>query len=132
MFRLKDFLVLLDFNSLSETKLSSSRSLNSVTTAHRHRFGKQSLIKLLLCLLARAVARKAGDFKLVMIQSSHRFRLAGSSPNLSEFSLAGWAPALRLRCAQPRVVRARLANPPAKLDSGKFGSSRRDQTGLLD
>ncbi len=43
----------------------------------------------------RAVARNGGgDFKLVMIQSSHRFGLAASSPNLSESSLAGWAPAL--------------------------------------
>ncbi len=45
-----------------------------------------------------------GDFKLVMIQSSHRFGLAASSPNLSESSLAGWA-VLRLRCTQPRTVR---------------------------
>ncbi|MCP3664275.1 MAG: hypothetical protein GY696_17585 [Gammaproteobacteria bacterium] len=30
-----------------------------------------------------------GNFKLVMIQSSHRFGLAASSPNLSESSLAG-------------------------------------------
>ncbi len=74
----------------------------------------------------RAVARKGGgEIKLVMIQSSHRFGLAASSPNLSESSLAGWVPALRLRSAQPRAVRA------AKLDSDKFGSSRRDQTGGL-
>ncbi len=33
-------------------------------------------------------------FKLAMIQSSHRFGLAASSPNLSESSLAGWAPVL--------------------------------------
>ncbi len=61
-----------------------------------------------------------GDFKLVMIQPSHRFGLAASSPNLSESSLAGWAPVLRLRCAQPRTVRARYASPqspPAELDS---------------
>ncbi len=73
-----------------------------------------------------------GNFKLVMIQSSHRFGLAALSPNLSESSLAGWAPALRLRCTQPRAVRARYASPqspPAKLNSDKFGSSRRDQTG---
>ncbi len=39
-----------------------------------------------------------GNFKLVMIQSSHRFGFAAaSSPNLSESSLVGWAPVLRLR-----------------------------------
>ncbi len=30
-----------------------------------------------------------GNFKLVMVQSSHRFGLAASSPNLSESNLAG-------------------------------------------
>ncbi len=39
-------------------------------------------------------AREGGNFKLVMTQSSHRFDLAASSPNLSESSLAGWAPVL--------------------------------------
>ncbi len=53
-----------------------------------------------------------GDFKLVMIQSSHRCGLAASSPNLSESSLAGWAPVLRVRCAQPRTVWARIQPPP--------------------
>ncbi len=60
---------------------------------------------------------QGANFKLVMIQSSHRFGLAASSPNLSESSLAGWAPVLRLRCAQPRTFRARYASPkspPAK------------------
>ncbi len=82
--------------------------------------------------IVRAVARKGGGETL--IKSSHRFGLSASSPNLSESSLAEWAPALRLRCAQPRAVRARYASPqspPAKLDSDKFGSSRRDQTGWL-
>ncbi len=42
-----------------------------------------------------AVARRGGGkFKLVMIQSIHRFGLAASSPNLSESSLAGWVPVL--------------------------------------
>ncbi len=35
-----------------------------------------------------------------MIQSSHWFGLAASSPNLSESSLAGWAPVLRLHCGE--------------------------------
>ncbi len=35
-----------------------------------------------------------GAFKLVMLQSSPRFGLAASSPNLFESSLAGWAPVL--------------------------------------
>ncbi len=34
-------------------------------------------------------SKGGGDFKLAMIQSSHRFGLAGSSPNLSESSLVG-------------------------------------------
>ncbi len=47
-----------------------------------------------------------------------------------QFIWAGSGP--RLRCAQPRTVRARYArSPPAKLDS-EFGSSRLDQTGWLD
>ncbi len=83
-----------------------------------------------------AVARKGGgDFKLVMIQSSQPVWSRREEPNLSESSLAGWAPVLRLRCAQPRRVQARYASPqspPAKLDSDKFGSSRRDKTGWLD
>ncbi len=61
---------------------------------------------------------EGGGFKVVMIQSNHRFG-------------PGWAPVLRLRCAQPLTVRALYASPqrsPAKLDSEKFGSSRRDQT----
>ncbi len=43
-----------------------------------------------LRLTCSAVARVegGGNFKLVMIQSSHRFGLAASSPNLSESSLA--------------------------------------------
>ncbi len=61
----------------------------------------------------------SGSTKLVMVQSSHRFGLAASSPNLSEFSLVGWAPVLRLRCAQPRTVRARPQSTPAKLVSDK-------------
>ncbi|MCP3664711.1 MAG: hypothetical protein GY696_19835 [Gammaproteobacteria bacterium] len=44
-------------------------------------------------LLISGVAR-AGGGGGVMIQSSHRFGLAASSPNLSESSLDGWAPVL--------------------------------------
>ncbi len=51
--------------------------------------------------VCNAVARKGGrgqssddSIKLVMIQSSHRFGLSASSPNLSEASLAGWAAVL--------------------------------------
>ncbi|MCP3664158.1 MAG: hypothetical protein GY696_16980, partial [Gammaproteobacteria bacterium] len=36
------------------------------------------------------------------------------------------------RRAHPRAVQPRYARPPAKLDSDKFGSWRRDQTGWLD
>ncbi len=85
-----------------------------------------------------AVARKGGGrggCKLVMTQSSHRICLAASLPNLSESSLAGWAPVLRLRCSQPRTVRARYANPqspPAKLDSDKFGDEAARPNRWLD
>ncbi len=61
-----------------------------------------------------------------MIQSSHRFGLAASSPNLSESSLARWAAVLGFTSAHTRTVRARYASPhspPAKLDSYKFGNS---------
>ncbi len=37
-----------------------------------------------MSLNGSGVARVGGDFKLVMIQSSHRFGLAAPSPNLSE------------------------------------------------
>ncbi len=75
-----------------------------------------------------------GNIKLVMIQSSQPVWSRREEPNLSESSLAGWAPALRLRCAQPQAVRARYASPqspPAKLDSDKFDDSTADQTGGL-
>ncbi len=55
-----------------------------------------------------------GNFKLVMIQSSHRFGLAAPSPNLCESSLAGWAPARRLRCAQPRSGSLREPSEPTR------------------
>ncbi len=73
-----------------------------------------------------------GNFKLVMIQSSHRFGLAAQIC-LNPVWLGGLRSASA--SAQPRAVRARSASPqspPAKLDSDKFGSSRRDQTGWLD
>ncbi len=48
-----------------------------------------------------------GNFKLVMIQSSHRFGLAASSPNMPESILVGWgcgpaapAPAWLRHCSQ--------------------------------
>ncbi len=40
------------------------------------------------------VARDGGTLSLCMIQLSHRFDLAASSPNLSESILAGWAAVL--------------------------------------
>ncbi len=39
------------------------------------------------------VARGGGGFKRIMIQSSHRYGIFAPSPNLSESSLPGWAPA---------------------------------------
>ncbi len=68
-----------------------------------------------------------------MEELSHRFGLAASSLNLSESSYSvGRDP--RLRC--PRTVRARYASPqspPAKLDSDKFGDSRRTKpAGLIE
>ncbi|MCP3665816.1 MAG: hypothetical protein GY696_25520, partial [Gammaproteobacteria bacterium] len=72
--------------------------------------GKPRLKKLALIVgQCRSQEGGGGNFKLVMLQSSHRFGLAASSPNLSESSLAGWAPVLRLRCAQHRTIRARVA-----------------------
>ncbi len=53
-----------------------------------------------------------GNFKLVMIQSNHRFGLAVSSPNLSESSLAGWAPALLSLGPFGLATRALRAHPP--------------------
>ncbi|MCP3661012.1 MAG: hypothetical protein GY696_00720, partial [Gammaproteobacteria bacterium] len=51
-----------------------------------------------------------------MIQSSHRFGLAASSPNLSESSLAGWAPVLGFAALTLRPfehdTRALKAHPP--------------------
>ncbi len=75
-----------------------------------------------------AVVRKGGgNFKLVLIQSSRRFGLAASSPNLSDSSLAGWAPVLGF---------AALTLGPfglaAKLDSDKFDDSTADHTRWLD
>ncbi len=59
-----------------------------------------------------------------------------SSPHLSESSLARWAAASGLACAQPSTDRIRCARPhrkPAKLDSDKFGKSAVDQTaGLIE
>ncbi len=85
----------------------------------------------------RAGARKGGGgkFKLVMIQSSHRFGLAASSPNLSESSLAGWA--LRARVASPNGPRVSAAKPRtaahrAKLDSDKFGDEAARPNRWLD
>ncbi len=81
--------------------------------------------------LFRAVARKGGggNFKLVMIHSAHRFGRAGSSPNLSESSLAGWAAVLGF--AALTLVPFGLATP-AKLDSDKLDDSTADETGWLD
>ncbi len=76
--------------------------------------------------LAWAVARQVwggGDFKLVLIQSSHRFGLATSLPNLSESSLAGWAPVLGFAALTLGQFGA-AQSPPAKLVSAKFCSSR--------
>ncbi len=44
--------------------------------------------------LISGAARGGGTLSECMIQSSHRFGLAASSPNLSESSLARWAPVL--------------------------------------
>ncbi len=54
-----------------------------------------------------------GDFRLVMIQSSHRFGLAASSPNLSESSLAGWAPVLGFAALTLGPFRQALRAHPA-------------------
>ncbi len=69
-----------------------------------------------------------------MIQSSHWFDLAGSSPNFSESSLARRSAVLGFASAHPRTVRAPYASPHsllAKLDSDKFGDSRRTKPGGL-
>ncbi|MCP3664101.1 MAG: hypothetical protein GY696_16695, partial [Gammaproteobacteria bacterium] len=51
-----------------------------------------------------------------MIQSSHRFGLAASSPNLSESCLAGWAPVLGFAVLTlgpfGLAMRALRAHPP--------------------
>ncbi len=72
-----------------------------------------------------------------MIQSSHRFGLAASSPSfVISSSLAWWVAVLGFASAQPSTVRAPYASPqspPAKLDSDKFGSSRRTKpVGLIE
>ncbi len=71
-----------------------------------------------------------------MIQSSHRFGLAASSPNLSESSLAGWAAVLGFTALTlgpfGLATRAFTAHPD-KLESDKFDdSSPAVQTGWLD
>ncbi len=60
----------------------------------------KSHIPLAACMQFRKQEGGGVDFKVVMIKSSHCFGLAA---NLSEYSLAGWAPVLRLRCVQPRT-----------------------------
>ncbi len=71
-----------------------------------------------------------------MIQSSHRFGLAASSPNLSESSLAGRVPVLRLRCAQPRTVRALVtralrAHPPNWIQTNLAPRDEAKPVGLI-
>ncbi len=71
-----------------------------------------------------------------MIQSSHQFGLAASSPNFSESSLAGWVPVLRLRCAQPRTVRARYgalrAHPPNWIQTNLAPRGEAKPVGLIE
>ncbi len=70
-------------------------------------------------------------FKLVMIQSNHQFGLAASSPNLSEFSLAGWAAVLGFAALTPDRLGS-PHSPHAKLDSDKLDDPTADQTGWLE
>ncbi len=68
-----------------------------------------------------------------MIQSSHRFCLATSSPNLFESSLPGWALVLGFAALTPGPFGLANAHSPlVKLDSDKFRDSTAGQTGGLD
>ncbi len=78
------------------------------------------------CRQCRSQKRGGGNFKLVMIQSSHWFGIAASSLNLSESSLAGWAPVLRLRSHPPNRIQTNLAPRGEKEPVGlieSFGSA---------
>ncbi len=76
----------------------------------------------------RAVARKGGgNFKLVMIQSSHRFGLAAS------FGWVGSGPAASLRSASGRSGPLRAPSEPTQPNwiQTNLATKRRDQTGGL-
>ncbi len=67
-----------------------------------------------------------------MIQSSHRFGLAASSPNLSESSVAGGATVLGFTALTLGPFGASPHSPPVKLDSDKLDDSTVDRTCWLE
>ncbi len=69
-----------------------------------------------------------------MIQSSHRFGLAGSPPDLSEFSLARWAAVLGFAAITLGPFEAKQIGPQTTQQNWiqtNLAAKRRDQTGGL-